>query len=503
MRQAGAWNELQAMYLGNDRPGTRQRRSPQLARVAEIARGHDVTHLLIERRYIDRDWRAENSRYYASTFRRRPSVCHRVHFFTAPVPADHDLSGLQPHYRGYAVIRPLSIAPVGRTMIAPPAELAAGFRVESTEIVDVLGWPMEITAMPFISQDGQYLRCAHAAMWMVLHHMHLSWGMPRRLPSDIHDATAGGVVVGRQLPSGGLSHEQLMGGLSSLGLSPGHLQLTSTRQAATALDEPELALYPVMCRHVNSNLPPLIRSSKHVWLAVAYVQEPSSGSQAVTLYCHDDALGPYLRVDDPWSADDVDPAATPNRRGMQDQPWSAAILPLPPKFYMNAERAEGVAARILGDHLASARADGADDVSRAEVDDALRYRTYGIRGRDYKHGLTRRPVIDAGLARFYRLLPLPAYVWVVELIDKRLVGTDGSGPCVLGEVVLDPTAMREPTLIDDGLIAVHMPGWARADGPEYGTKWQTDPAAGAYSSGRPARPYPQAPDNSAAQGAAQ
>src|SRR5918995_1210962 len=70
--------------------------------------------------------------------------------------------------------------------------------------------------MPFLSQDAEYLRCAHAVLWMVLRHTHLAHGLPRHLTAEVHDAALGGVIVGRQVPSEGLSVQQMLAGATPL-----------------------------------------------------------------------------------------------------------------------------------------------------------------------------------------------------------------------------------------------------------------------------------------------
>lgn len=215
----GAWQGLVDRY-------TAGRGSLPLSRLVEIAKSLGVQSVLVERRYIDLDWRSEHSRFYSTTFVRYPSVSHRLHFFKSPLPTDlGDLSSVQQSYCGYSVMRPLPSSPVGRTMIAPPPELAGAVRCEATEVVDLFGWPMTVTAMPFVSQDAQYLRCAHADLWMTFYLAHLSQGLARRLPHEIHDATMGGVIAARQVPSEGLSLEQMLGGMTKLGLSPALLPL--------------------------------------------------------------------------------------------------------------------------------------------------------------------------------------------------------------------------------------------------------------------------------------
>src|SRR4051812_17143588 len=290
----GAWTGLVDFYAG----GARCR---PLERIVAIAREHGGRSVVVEQRYLDHDWRSEHAAFHGRLFRRHPTVCHRWHLFTDDVPAD--LSRLRAEaYRGYVVLRPLPSTPVGRTMIAPPPGLDGGIRCEATERVSLFGTPLWITAMPFLSQDAEYLRCAHATLWMVLRHAHLAHGLPRRLSAEVHDAALGGVIVGREIPSEGLSVQQMLAGATRLGLSPGLMHLPGARDedAAEHARSGRLSLRAILCRYVNSQLPPLVLSTTHAWVVVAYRRDPAD-DRRVTLWRHDDARGPYVAVDDPFA----------------------------------------------------------------------------------------------------------------------------------------------------------------------------------------------------------
>lgn len=420
-----------------------------LERVFEIARGHGVKSVVVERRYIDADWRSEHANFYGGTFRRYPSVCHRLHFFSADVPDDLEkLDDFQDAYRGYSVMRPLPFAPVGRTMIEPPEEVAGATHTACRETVHVFGWPLDIVSMPFISQDAQYLRCAHASIWMVLRYASVVHGLPVRMPEDIQEACAGGVVVGRQLPSAGLSVHQMLAGMSRLGLSPGKLEAPQSLTAGA----PPLTLFGILCRYINSQLPPIVVSLSHAWVIVGWKRVPSPGHPELTLWRHDDAAGPYIRIDDPWQE------ARPQHR-----PWSAIITPLLQKMYIDAERAE-TTGKAWFELL---RKSAIGTFRRAEQADAaseLTYRAYAVRGTDYKSRLKDRG-LDPGVASLYRLAHMPRYVWVVEAVDRaaRKLGH----PDVLGEFILDATISEHADLRDRGLVALHLEDYAFTAGPDH------------------------------------
>lgn len=456
------WTQLASRYDGGS--GNRP-----LARVMEIGQQHGVVHVLIERRYVDLDWRSEHANFYAASFTRYPSVCHRLHFFTEEVPSDlTDLSGLGGAYRGYAVMRPLTSAPVGRTMIAPPPELEDAVVCLGSETVDLLGWPFTVEAMPFVSQDGQFLRCAHADMWMVSLLAHLRLGGRRTLPAEVQRASLGGVVTSRQTPSEGLSVYQMLNALTEMGFSPGATMLPQSAADSFAADW--RSLYAIICRYVNSNIPPIVVGSGHVWVVVAYARQPSAGHTRLTLYRHDDALGPYVRVDDPF-----------NEPLPAHQPWQQVLLALPPKIYLSGERAEASGRWWFSSRLATLPL--TDPLRAAHDADALSYVAYGVRSRDFKHQLKDRAGLDPDLARAYRLSLWPRNLWVIEAQDRRL--RDAGQPAVLGEVILDPTSSHlEPqTASEHGILAVHSPGAYIAHSPDHGTQTWLSLTSSPYESG--------------------
>jgi hypothetical protein len=98
------WDEIRDRYAS----GT----SYPLERIIEIALAHGVISVVVEHRYIDSDWRSEHAKFYGSTFRRYPSVTHRLHFFATKISPDFsNLQDQDESYRGYSVMRPLSATP--------------------------------------------------------------------------------------------------------------------------------------------------------------------------------------------------------------------------------------------------------------------------------------------------------------------------------------------------------------------------------------------------------
>lgn len=247
-------------------------------------------------------------------------------------------------------------------------------------------------------------------------------------------------------------------------------------------------MFPLLCQQVNTNLPAIVVGDEHAWLVTAYTREKSRHSKDVTLYVHDDALGPYLVVDTPWPTDAAR-ARRPKAAAAAARQWDKIILPLPPKFYMTADRAEARAEHDIDDRIKLLRSQKRKDdpLALAHAKGTLRYHTYGIRSSDYKHGIEARPVFNSGLATFFRRLPMPLFLWVVEAYDTSL----DPEAAVVAQVLIDPTSVREPTRLESGILATHFPGKVRADAPEYGTKWRPPAPETPFSTGRPPNAWGQ------------
>ena len=88
----------------------------------------NVKSYVLEDPYIDQDYSSDYSQFYARTFRTYDRLCKRIHFFSRDISPllQRPLSTIQlsrlggfgeENYRGFCVIRPLSTAPVGRTVL--------------------------------------------------------------------------------------------------------------------------------------------------------------------------------------------------------------------------------------------------------------------------------------------------------------------------------------------------------------------------------------------------
>src|SRR4051794_32208472 len=140
-----------------------------LARVFEVARAHRCRTVIEENRYVDPDYRSEYSAFWSQRFPTRPAFARRLHFFRRLIRDEHLPSALDADtvgYVGYATLKPIAPGRVGRTVLRPPPRLSNATLALATDRISLFGTPLEVRGAPFVEQDGEYLRCAHAAAWM-------------------------------------------------------------------------------------------------------------------------------------------------------------------------------------------------------------------------------------------------------------------------------------------------------------------------------------------------
>jgi hypothetical protein len=398
---------------------------------------------VIEFRYLDPDYRSEHSRFYSTTFRRYPSVAHRIHFFSEPPPETWrdpvralDFSELEASYLGFVVLRPLAGARVGRAALAPPSDLGDHLTCATTERVNVFGIPMRVRSAPFMAQDAQLGVCAHMTLWVAAQHHHLAYGRERRTAGDIAELIPTDLGLGRPAPSSGLTVDQLAAGCRALGLPPLVYKCSEKEDLPTGEQIPS-----IVCRYLNSGMPVIVAAGgHHAFTLVGYRRvDAGTDDERIHFIRQDDESGPYQLVED----------FAHDKHGE----WDWLIVPLPSKVFVPGEVAESLGKERLlqtagnsGDPACQPIVAGANAEPRA-----ISFRSTVVRSNRFKASLDKRG-FDTKAAALYRRLPLPRWVWVVEAIqrEERTAGT----PAVVAEAVIDATDHSR----DPHVLAWRVPG---------------------------------------------
>jgi hypothetical protein len=405
--------------------------SAPLERVIDAVRATGCKSVAIENRYVDIDYRSEYSAFWSHRFEGAPAFARRLHFFTGDVRDEH-LHQLPPDpgYLGYSVIRPLPTGAVGRTMIVPPPAFDGATLALAHDEVTLFGNRLTVDAAPFCQQDGEFLRCAHAAAWMCHYAAARQSLVARQRSATLVEATPTILSEERALPSKGLTFLQLQAvfgafgqpalfyGLRKMPQVPGVAEPEAVEGAAPGTWDTRI--FSIVCRYLNSGFPVLIGTEDHAFVIVGWFRD----GEWIRFVVNDDQRGPYQVIDSPFT----------DERGI----WQAIMVPLPPSVLLSGETAEGRAhyiLRALGTHE-NAHPAWKDLASRVIAKD-VSLRTVLRDASDYKLGLTDRD-IDPGVVRLLRLARLPHYVWIVEAHDRaaRAAGE----PSVVAEVIFDSTS---------------------------------------------------------------
>ncbi len=440
---------------------------PKFETVLAIARRNRARTVVIENRYVDADFRSDYSTFWSKRFDVVPPFCRRVHFFRSQL-ADTQMHRLPnaPGYLGYSVLRPgpHSDGHIGRTVLVPPPSLRKAALATIDDEVSLFGNTLTVTGAPFSEQDGEFLRCAHAAIWLCHYSAFRRGLVGRQLTADLVALTPALLSAVRALPSPGMTLEQIQAVFAATG-QPALLYWLNRMPRVPGVEEPtpkldaakkvrphgywDTRLFSVICRYLNSGFPVMIANASHAFVLVGWFRR----NRRIRFVACDDQQQPYEIVGSPFS----------DHRA----PWLAIMVPLPPKVYLSGEMAETWGHRTFRTFGAASGVPSGWSVlatALAGVPKGASLRTFLRDARAYKATLPLQGR-DPDVVRALRLARLPHYVWIVEAHDRN--ARDAGKPSVVAEVLFDPNSSdhvhREPRR-----DALSMPGLTVVTPPDEG-----------------------------------
>lgn len=433
---------------------------PGMSRL-EKAFSASVQSVVVERHYIDRDYRDTFSKFHSRRFSTPDSRCIRLHFFDVGVTRDavREAAAIQSHYLGYSVLRPTKPNSIGRTLVRPEIRSLSKVHIcVCKETISIQGSEFAVHGFPFISQDGDVTVCAQAALWMVARYFSDKYSAyPEIYPVQI-SGLVGDYSLGRAAPSSGLYVSQLCEPLRRLGFSP----LTYYR--AEFDDDEKIrnrghASYfaHLLYTYIESGIPVLAAFKEHVVALFGHMSDYSRLSHYVppspdcdfffssdlnTTYIGNDDNGmPYQKLEK-WPSDDGEDPYKQMKYAIHE--IQQFIVPLPEKVFLPAESFEVlVRAILLRDDL------GYKSRSPWINKEKPILRLFLTTGRAFKSRLNERGMGNPVVVELYHNSPLPHFIWVCEISHLTMYPKK-----VLGEVIWDATRNAHET---DGWIALHYP----------------------------------------------
>lgn len=402
----------------------------------------DVKTVILEKDYIDKDYRDTFYNFYSKKFAQYPSSTIRLHFFKVIIPENKifNLDIYNTHYLGFSVIRPSRINSIGRTVINPKAHSKISGHMCKTEYkVHVLGSELKVEGFPYISQDTDVTRCAHAACWMVFRYFSERYSRYREvLPYEISQLTED-YSYGRLVPSKGLTVFQITEIFSRFGFYP----VIYFRKALPDPNQFESLLY----YYVESGLPVVAGSEKleHAITVFGHVLDyhkptvKGDSSDFITGFIvNDDNHLPYQRL----MKKSESKMGYSSRHSLED--IDCFVVPLYEKIYLTAEYVDKLSQAILNHPQLGVKA-----LSKLIKPKKILRRIYLTSSKSYK--LQRRKSdIPSNLNLIYSEMAMPKFIWVCEISERDYYVQNK----IIGEIIFDATASQ---LDRFAFLSIHYP----------------------------------------------
>lgn len=198
----------------------------QCTRLLELIRELDNDLIyFVEYPYTDKLHRNAYSSFYSTQNNNIDKDCIRVSIFRKKKKSSKDIryrsfNQVLRHYNfiGFFIIRPTEPISNGRAIINPSALGCKPFiSCLAKYVVHVQGVELKVKGFPYSPQDGVAYSCAETAIWAMMEYFGAKYSYYGTiLPSDIHKVIKKISYV-RQLPSNGLSIDQIAYTLRKLG----------------------------------------------------------------------------------------------------------------------------------------------------------------------------------------------------------------------------------------------------------------------------------------------
>lgn len=475
--------DLQYTDFGEGDPLARLGRSKQATYLRKYLADLGCVSVVMEPFYFDRDYLSEHESFFASSARRYPNTCRRLHFFSELVDgprlrravSGQGDEGLQDCYLGFVVLRPQVAAPFGRTVLKwyPQSGEHKRVAVQRRYTCHLAGLELHVHGLAWQQQDGAVSACASVAIWSLLHSSALDeWHW---VPTTAQIAAAAfppGVGGERVFPSAGLNIGQIAQVIGTIGLVPmlmeglhpngdGDLPEFTRRRFTALLGLLLNSGFPVLafCRTEPGDQPPdgtrlsVRESNLHAICIVGSKWSKAVGAPEGPIpadirigfvYLHDDNLGPSVRfqlqgeLDDAVALIPARPTSVPAPANGSDP--AAIYEQISPQYLVAAVPHD---LRLAPDSLERLGGDVAEELAKilGEDDpDAERELVYSPRyinlvdfvGDMFSRllGHTPRALAEARLALWQRVQPMSR---VVGLVQVELRGT------ILVHVLFDTT----------------------------------------------------------------
>ena len=388
----------------------------------------NVPSVIVEKQYIDKDYRNTFSKFHSKKFVTPTARCIRLHLFTKDIDFENpETIQWESAYAGYIILRPTLPNSIGRTLLKPDLfNLKGSYLCLCTEKVMVNGVGMKIQGFPFISQDTDATVCAQSSLWMLLRFFSNRYRWYKETyPSDLTSLVKSH-PQGRSMPGAGLTMMQMADALRDLGFAP----------LLYDKNEYKVDFLKFAYAYMESGFPLLLGLPQHVVVAIGHLSDFSAPGKVSSFdyfkgfIINDDNGLPYAKLSDNKSD---------NIFSYDLSSIDSFLVPLPDKVFLSAEQFDTLVTQLL--KLLQ------NDGNKIPV---LK-RMFLTTGRSFRKKALERYGHLPEVRSFYLKNPLPHFIWVCEVSEPDIYSK--SLQCT-GEIIWDATR----NAFDSHLgLAIHLP----------------------------------------------
>ncbi len=424
-----------------------------------ISQFKTTNYYLVEYPYVDKLFRDSYYLYYSSKYGSYNRNCIKVSIFRENVDFEDfrkkdSIEKLQSLYYGFFVIRPTDPYFLGRNHIHPKAFKIDNFDfcfVNVNSTVNLI--KLEVSAFPHASQDRETHSCAETTVWAIMEYFATKYPEYKTVkPSLIHSLLRQ-MAYERQIPSNGLSVNQISFALKELGFGC----KVYGKKAYGAEFEIFLDMY------INGGIPVIAGmddfdedEGNKIGHAVIIIgkkqkqdefnkfkhlkthQQKTISSKQITLFDLNNTDSEYVFIDDnhpPYQLAGLDKPVEHYSDLWKNVKLKHFIVPLYSKIYLEAAEARNFTIEFL-----------INSPFPLETCSTVCLNIFPASSRTFKHSLALSSV-NNDLKGLILERPMPKFIWVVEMGSKEEIKAEKRS----GLLILDAT---EPNIDNNKPIII-------------------------------------------------
>lgn len=381
----------------------------------------DDISVIKELHYVDKVYRDSYYDYYSTKLRFYNRNCIRLSFFDKGINSDFLLDNeqnIKENYLGFLVLRPQQRC-IGRNVINPKAIKVADPLNICKVYVDssCYGIKLEATGFPHASQDSETMTCAQTTIWMMMEYFGNKYSCYHPTTSSEIEKTLTPFEYERQLPSHGLTYNQVSVALREFGLGTKIYGLP-----ISANDSQKQHFYELLACYIESGVPLAIAltNKNHDGHAVVCVGresiekkkviEQSQTIGGIKIFSWNDAVAHsrFVFNDDNFPCYQLDYLFEPcNRYTRTSRPDLATmkiqqfIAPLYERVYLEADIAMSQAKQIVTKYICNCN----ECVVRTLLTSSRTFREHIVHIKSFDND-QRKALLE---------IPMPKFIWLTEV----------------------------------------------------------------------------------------